>query len=79
MGNYKYFSTLLSNIEPSKTTKSYVSSLQTNLREYLKKHDDYKSIHIDTFISGSYAKHTAIRPVSEEKKQDVDIIVITNY
>ncbi|EAC6222717.1 hypothetical protein O5A27_000304 [Listeria monocytogenes] len=79
MGNYKYFSTLLSNIEPSKTTKSYVSSLQTNLREFLKKHDDYKSIHIDTFISGSYAKHTAIRPVSEEKKQDVDIIVITNY
>lgn len=79
MGNSKYFTTLLSDIEPSQSTKSYVSSLQSNLREYLKKHDEYKLKHVDTFISGSYAKQTSIRPTLDEEKQDVDIVVITNY
>lgn len=79
MGNYKYFTDLLSNIEPSKTTKSYVSSIQKNLREYLNRHEKYKSKHLDTFISGSYAKQTSIRPTLNEEKQDVDIVVVTNY
>lgn len=79
MGNSKYFTTLLSDIEPSQSTKSYVSSLQSNLREYLKKHDEYKLKHVDTYISGSYAKRTSIRPTLDEEKQDVDIVVITNY
>lgn len=73
------FSKFLSNIEPSPTTVSYISSIQTNLREYLKKHKEYKNIHVDTFLSGSYAKHTAIRPVLGDKKCDVDIIVVTSY
>ena len=73
------FNKFLSNIEPSRTTISYISSIQTNLREYLKMHEKYKSIHIDTFLSGSYAKHTSIRPVLEDKKRDVDIIVVTSY
>lgn len=30
-------------------------------------------------MSGSYAKHTAIRPAVDDKKRDVDIIVVTNY
>ena len=73
------FNKFLSNIEPSPTTVSYISSIQTNLREYLKKHEEYKNIHVDTFLSGSYAKHTSIRPVSGDKKRDVDIIVVTSY
>ncbi|HEY4543462.1 MAG TPA: hypothetical protein VIG40_02360 [Tissierellaceae bacterium] len=79
MGNYQYFYNLLSNIEPSKSIKKYVSSLQSNLREYLKNSEKYKHIHVDTFVSGSFAKNIAIRPSVNEDKQDVDIVVVTNY
>ena len=79
MGNSSYFTNLLTNIELSKTTKSYVSSLQSNLRDYLKNHIGYKTKHIDTFLSGSYAKNTSIRSSLNEENQDVDIVVLTNY
>ena len=73
------FDAFLKNIEPSATTVSYISSIQNNLRTYLKDHEIYKSVHEDTFLSGSYAKHTSIRPVLGDKKRDVDIIVVTTY
>ena len=73
------FNTFLSNIEPSQSTIDYISSVQTNLRSYLEDHAKYKSILIDSFLSGSYAKHTSIRPSANDKKRDVDIIVVTNY
>lgn len=73
------FDEFLKDIEPSATTVSYISSIQNNLRSYLKNHDSYKNIHTDTFLSGSYAKHTSIRPVTGDKKRDVDIIVVTTY
>ncbi len=73
------FDAFLKNIEPSVTTVSYISSVQNNLRTYLKNHESYKNIHADTFLSGSYAKHTSIRPVAGDKKRDVDIIVVTTY
>lgn len=79
MSKQKDFNSFLSNIEPSKTTVEYISSVQTNLRKYLKNHESYKDVHIDTFLSGSYAKHTSIRPVLGDKKRDVDIIVVTSY
>lgn len=73
------FNAFLSNIEPSPTTVAYISSIQTNLRSFLKNHKDYKDVHVDTFLSGSYAKHTSIRPAAGDKKRDVDIIVVTSY
>ena len=79
MENFQYFNNLLSNIEPSISTKNYVSSLQENLRDYLKNSEEYKHVYVDTFISGSFAKNIAIRPSVDEDKQDIDIIVITNY
>lgn len=79
MAKQSDFNKFLSNIEPSPTTVSYISSIQTNLREYLKLHKEYKNIHVDTFLSGSYAKHTSIRPVLGDKKRDVDIVVVTSY
>ena len=42
-------------------------------------HDKYKKIYINSFLSGSYAKHTSIRPKKGDGKRDVDIIVITNH
>lgn len=73
------FDAFLKDIEPSATTVAYISSIQTNLRSYLKEHESYKVVHADTFLSGSYAKHTSIRPVTGDKKRDVDIIVVTTY
>ena len=79
MALQKDFDKFLSNIEPSQSTVSYISSIQTNLRDYLKTHDTYSSIYKDSFLSGSYAKHTSIRPVKDDKKRDVDIIVVTEH
>ena len=45
------FDSFLKNIEPSATTVSYISSIHTNLRAYLKNHKNYKAIHCDTFLS----------------------------
>ena len=79
MAKQKDFDAFLKNIEPSKSTVDYISSVQNNIRDYLKSHSVYSKIHVDTFLSGSYAKHTSIRPVKNDKKRDVDIIVVTNY
>lgn len=79
MAKQKDFNEFLSDIEPSKTTVSYISSVQTNLRDYLETHTKYKDIHVATFLSGSYAKHTSIRPVLYDGKRDVDIVVETKY
>ena len=78
MAKQKDFNSFLSNIEPSQTTVSYISSVQNNLRDYLANHNKYKDIHVQTFLSGSYAKHTSIRPKLYDGKRDVDIIVETN-
>lgn len=67
------FERFLHNIEPSSTTKKYISSIQSNLREYLENHSTYKNKLIDTFLTGSYAKHTSIRPTKFDGKTDVDI------
>ena len=77
MAKQRDFDTFFSNIEPSNSTVQYISSIQNNLREYLKNHSTYSEIHQDTFLSGSYAKHTSIRPSKSDKKRDVDIIVVT--
>ena len=79
MAKQKHFDSFLSNIEPSKTTVDYISSVQNNLRDYLANHHTYKNVHISTFLSGSYAKYTNIRPVKNDNKRDVDIIVVTNH
>ena len=79
MAKQKDFDTFLRNIEPSKTTVQYVSSVQNNLRDYLRQHKTYSRVHKETFLSGSYAKHTSIRPAKEDSKRDVDIIVVTTH
>lgn len=79
MAKQKDFDTFLRNIEPSKTTVQYVSSVQNSLRDYLRQHKTYSNVHKETFLSGSYAKHTSIRPTKEDNKRDVDIIVVTTH
>ena len=70
---------LLHDIEPSKTTKATISRIHNSVREYLKNHDKYKNVYLGSFLSGSYAKSTAIRPSAYSGKGDVDIVVVINY
>lgn len=76
------FQKLLHDIEPSPTTKKNASSTHTALRKFLREHSNFKEVHVDTFLSGSYKRDTAIRPRvrdGEEDRPDIDIIVVTNH
>lgn len=79
MALQKDFNTFLSNIEPSQSTVEYISSIQNNLRNYLAEHLQYQFVHVQTFLSGSYAKDTSIRPRKGDDKRDVDIVIETSY
>ncbi|MEX3963347.1 hypothetical protein AB4Y42_14180 [Paraburkholderia sp. EG286B] len=82
MATQQQFIDFLSEIEPSPTTKSVCSSAHSNLREKLEKHETYKDIHVNTYLSGSYARNTALRPRQTNgtvRRPDVDIIVVTNH
>src|SRR5262245_2611150 len=76
------FIELLSDIEPSPTTKANASTAHTNVRDYLQDHDEFKERWLDDFLAGSYSRDTAIRPRMTEDGQerpDVDIVLVTNY
>lgn len=73
------FRTFLSDIEPSHSTVEEISRAQNTLRDYLMSHPTYSSHCQDSYLSGSYAKHTAIRPVKDEDNRDVDIDVETDF
>lgn len=82
MATQTQFRDFLQDIEPSPTTKSNASTAHTNLRAFLRGHETFKKVHVDTFLSGSYKRDTAIRPRTkngEEERPDVDIIVVTNH
>jgi len=69
-----HFAKFLSNIEPTYSQKSEASTGHNTLRSRLKDDKDFKSIFKDSFLSGSYGRDTAIRPIN-----DVDIIIITIF
>lgn len=73
------FARFLSDIEPSSSTVREISTAQKSLRDYLSSHEEYSNHHQSSYLSGSYAKHTAIRPAKDDGNRDVDIIVETNH
>lgn len=73
------FAKFLSDIEPSSSTVSEISSAQKSLREYLSSHEEYSDRYQSSYLSGSYAKRTAIRPAKDDGNRDVDIVVETNH
>jgi len=82
LGTQSQFSKLLSDIEPSQTTKSDASAGHENLRKYLKDDVTFKNYRETDFLSGSYKRNTAIRPRKKDgivSRPDVDIIVVTNH
>lgn len=76
------FNELLRDIEPSPTTVSRASDGHNGVREHLENQKDFKSKYLYSFLSGSYARDTSIRPGTVDgvqEKPDVDIIVVTNF
>lgn len=76
------FSELLADIEPSPTTKSRASGGHTCIRDHLCGQAGFKDRYVSSFLSGSYARDTSIRPRTSadgQERADVDIIVVTNY
>lgn len=76
------FNEFLRDIEPSATTKSAAASGHAGVRDLLRTHPDFRDVHVNTFLSGSYARNTSIRPqvvAGVTQRPDVDIIVVTNH
>lgn len=79
MANSADFESFMKDINPSKSTVEEASRLHRNLREHLRTSDSYSDICVDTYLSGSYAKQTFIRPKKDSDSCDIDIIVETNH
>lgn len=82
MTTQQQFLDLLKDIEPSTTTVGSCSSAHRTLRSWLAQHSEFSEVHVETFLSGSYKRDTAIRPQiidGELQRPDVDIIVVTNH
>lgn len=65
------FSGYVSSLEPNENAVSDAKAAHEKVREHLKSDDDTKDAHKNTFLSGSYARHTAIHDIN-----DVDVIYI---
>lgn len=63
------FNALLSSIQPGEDDVSAAKAAHEKVREELRTDDDSKDAHKDTFLSGSYARRTAINDIN-----DVDVI-----
>jgi len=68
-----YFRDFLSEIEPSPSYKEDQKNGHTTLRRRLAEDGDFKVVHVNTFLQGSYRRNTAIHP-----GKDVDIVVVTS-
>jgi len=76
------FQEFIQDIEPSTTTKANAASAHAALRDFLKKDSDFSKYHVDDFLSGSYKRDTAIRPLKnggQIDRPDIDIVVVTNH
>ncbi|MPL79685.1 hypothetical protein SDC9_25569 [bioreactor metagenome] len=76
------FTELLEDIEPSQTTKTKASGGHNGIRKHLRTQQSFKDRYVSSFLSGSYARGTSIRPrtsAGELERPDVDIIVVTNF
>lgn len=82
MATKQQFLDLLTEIEPSTSTTNACAAGHARVRDVLKSDDEFKNVHVNTFLSGSYKRDTAIRPRKKDgvlQRPDVDIIVITNH
>lgn len=67
------FEEFLSNIEPEHIYVRQASQAHTEVRAFLENDEDFKEYYYDSFLTGSYARETAIKEI-----KDVDIIIFLN-
>jgi hypothetical protein len=75
------FIELLADIEPSPTTVGQASTAHNGVRAHLQQHDSSRRRWVSSFLAGSYARDTALRPRRSDdgiERPDVDIVVVTN-
>jgi tRNA nucleotidyltransferase (CCA-adding enzyme) len=65
------FKALVSSLEPDDEDVAAAKAAHEKYREQLRTDSESKEAHKDTFLSGSYARHTAINDTN-----DVDVICI---
>lgn len=73
----EYFSDFIKNISLSNDLVQSLKSAHTDLRTKLSKDESTKDLVVATFIQGSYARSTCIKP-ADDNKVDVDVIAVTN-
>jgi hypothetical protein len=67
------FKALVSSIQPSDDNVTDAKAAHEKVRERLRTDAEFKEAHKDTFLSGSYARHTAINDIN-----DVDVICVVD-
>lgn len=72
------FNDFITNISLTDEMKSELRKAYKQLRANLNSHEISKEI-ITTFLQGSYARHTGVKPVEKEDKIDVDLVVVTRF
>jgi hypothetical protein len=65
------FSSFLSSLQPGEDDVAAAKAAHEKVREQLRTDEDSKEAHTDTFLSGSYARRTAINDIN-----DVDVICL---
>ena len=65
------FKAFVSSLEPSESHVAAAKAAHEKVREELRTDSESKAAHKDTFLSGSYARHTAINDIN-----DVDVICV---
>ncbi len=68
------FDTFLENIEPSTKAVKYAIKAHESVRDHLESDEIFKENVTNTFLYGSYKRHTAVGDI-----KDVDIVVLTNF
>lgn len=68
------FEMFLRNIEPDKKAVKYAYLAHEPVRDFLENDEDFGEFFEDSFLYGSYKRHTAVGDI-----KDVDIVVLTNF
>lgn len=82
MATQQQFRDFLSDIEPSRNYEVECQIPTHRAKGFLANDTEFKKLHVQTFLSGSYRRDTAIRPRKLGgviARPDVDIIVETNH
>jgi hypothetical protein len=73
-----YFIDFLAAIRPTESQTRQMSKAHTELQKRLQADEKLKPLVVNTFIQGSYRRHTALKACNGERC-DVDVVVVTRF